>query len=313
MKPSLPLAALLLSAPVLITQATAEAPPKAAVLAGPAQTLSAEQLADRVTVSVEGKPFTEYLFTSEEKYPYFFPTNGPRSGQTVTVRRQKEFPHHSSVFFGCDMVNGGNFWQEGVERGRIIAKETKLVSAKGPSVVIEQTCSWERPGAESPFTDHRVITLTAPSPDLRFIDFDVTLKPLIKVTIRKTNHSFFSVRASPELAPAGGGELLNSNGELGEKGTFGKKATWATFRGQRDGQTEGVAIFDSPQNRWSPSPWFMRDYGFMSPTPMFWPENNTHTLLNPGENVRLQYRVVIYGGTLDAAQLGKLFDQWSAK
>jgi hypothetical protein len=259
---------------------------------------------------VAGQPFTEYLFTDAEKYPYFFPVIGPRSAESVTARRLTNFPHHSSVFFGCDRVNGGNYWQEGLERGRIIAKNTQLISADGPRVVIEQDCSWERPGAESPFTDHRVITITAPSPDLRFIDFDVTLKPRIKVKIEKTNHSLFSVRAAPDLTPSGGGELLNANGERGEKGTFGKKAGWATFRGQRNGQTEGVAIFDSPQNRWSPSPWFTRDYGFMSPTPMYWPERNSIELV-PGEDVRLHYRVVVYGGTLDEAQLKALFEEWA--
>lgn len=286
-------------------------PGPAASLEGPAQTLGAVKSADRVTVTVAGKPFTEYLFLDDEKYPYFFPVNGPHTAKTVTVKRQKEFPHHSSVFFGCDFVNGGNYWQEGLERGRIIAKDTRLVSAEGDRVVIEQDCSWERPGAESPFKDHRVITITAPSPDLRFIDFEVTLKPQIPVKIAKTNHSLFSVRASPELAPAGGGELVNANGERGEKETFGKKAAWATFRGKRDGTTEGVAIFNSPKNRWAPTQWFMRDYGFMSPTPMFWPEGNT-TELAPGDDVKLSYRVVVYGGTLDEAKLKSLFDEWTA-
>ena len=292
------------------TTSPAAAAPKAAALSGPAQNLRAEQTPDRIAVSVAGQPFTEYLFTDAEKYPYFFPVNGPRTAETVTVRRQTNYPHHSSVFFGCDRVNGGNYWQEGLERGRIIAKNTKLISAEGARVVIEQDCSWERPGAESPFADHRVITITAPSPDLRCIDFDVTLKPRIKVKIEKTNHSLFSVRAAPELTPSGGGELINSNGERSEKGTFGKKATWAAFRGQRTGETEGVAIFDSPQNRWSPAPWFTRDYGFMSPTPMYWPEKNSIDLA-PGEEVRLRYRVVVHGGTLDAAQLEALFEQWS--
>ena len=284
--------------------------PKSAALAGPAQNIRAEQKSDRIVVSVAGQPFTEYLFTADEKYPYFFPALGPRSAESVTARRLTNFPHHSSIFFGCDRVNGGNYWQEANARGRIIAKSTKLISAEGPRVVIEQDCSWERPGAESPFMDHRVITITAPSPDLRIIDFDVTLKPRIKVKIEKTNHSLFSVRAAPDLTPSGGGELINSNGERGEKGTFGKKAAWATFRGQRKGQTEGVAIFDSPQNRWSPSPWFTRDYGFMSPTPMYWPEKNSIELA-PGEDVRLRYRVAIYGGTLDEAQLKALFEQWT--
>jgi hypothetical protein len=301
--------AVVCSLSAVFTSPAAEAS-KIAALSGPAQNLRAEQKSDRVVVSVAGQPFTEYLFTADEKYPYFFPVIGPRSAESVTARRLTNFPHHSSVFFGCDRVNGGNFWQEGLERGRIIAESTKLISSEGTRVVIEQDCSWERPGAESPFTDHRVITITAPSPDLRFIDFHVTLKPRIKVKIEKTNHSLFSVRAAPDLTPSGSGELVNANGERGEKGTFGKKAAWATFRGQRKGQTEGVAIFDSPQNRWSPSPWFTRDYGFMSPTPMYWPEKNSIELA-PSEDVRLRYRVVIYGGTLDEAQLKAIFEQWA--
>ena len=38
--------------------------------------------------------------------------------------------------------------------------------------------------------------------------------------------------------------------------------------GARGGVTEGIAIFQHPGNRWYPSKWFTRDYGFFSPTPM---------------------------------------------
>jgi hypothetical protein len=280
-----------------------------AVQTGPAQSLRAETRTDRVIVSIEGKVFTEYLFLDSEKYPYFFPVNGPRSGETVTVRRQKNYPHHSSVFFGCDRVNGGNYWQEGLDRGRIVSKTVTVVTAEGPQVVIEQDCQWERPGAEAPFTDHRRIVITAPSPDLRFIDFEVTLKARIKVKIEKTNHSLFSVRAAPELTPSGGGELVNAHGERSEKGTFGKKATWTAFRGQRNGQAEGVAIFDHPGNPWAPTPWFTRDYGFMSPTPMYWPEKGSLEF-NAGDSIRLRYRVVVHGGVLGDRNLDALFEPW---
>jgi hypothetical protein len=178
--------------------------------------------------------------------------------------------------------------------------------------VIEQDCRWERPGAPAPFSDRRVITLSAPSPDLRLIDFDVTLKALVEVRIGKTNHSFFSVRADPRLAPAGGGELANAAGDRGEKDTFGKAAAWAAFRGRLDGHAEGVGLLVAPTNRWAPTPWFTRDYGFMSPTPMFWPEDGKATKLAAGEELRLRYRVVVFGGDLPAAGLQALHDGWAA-
>ncbi len=48
-----------------------------------------------------------------------------------------------------------------------------------------------------------------------------------------------------------------------------------------------------------PSRWFTRDYGFISPTPMFWPENGRDTRLAKGEVMSLRYRVLIFSGKPD--------------
>ena len=273
------------------------------------QSLAAELKADRVVISISGKVFTEYLFKPDEKHPYFFPVNGPRTGRSVTTCRTEPYPHHSSVFLGCDKVNGGNYWQEGLERGRIVSKNVKLIRAAGGEIIIEQDCRWERPGAEAPFDDHRRITISAPSPDLRLIDFAVTLTARNKVRIEKTNHSLFSARMAPELSVKAGGRLINAHGDESEKGTFGKPAPWMDARGTRDGETEGLAIFCDPKNRWHPAPWFTRDYGFLSPTPMFWPENGFMEF-TPGEKLHLRYRVLIHAGALPHEQLQAEHQRW---
>ena len=277
-----------------------------------AQTVSAELKTDRVAVNVAGKPFTEYLFRNDEKYPYFYPVLGPRTGKTVTERRMTNFPHHSSIFFGCDKVNGGNYWQEGLDRGRIVSKGVRIVTASGAEIALEQRNRWERPGAEAPFDDVRLIRISAPTCDLRYIDVDIKLTARTKVRIEKTNHSLFSVRMAPDLSVAGGGKLINSNGDENEKGTFGKQAAWADFRGARNGEIEGVALFSHPNNRWSPAPWFTRDYGFMSPTPMYWPENSSYVELLPAETIHLRYRVVIHAGNPSARQIESEFRSWSS-
>lgn len=274
------------------------------------RSVKAELKQDRVIVFVDGKPFTEYLFTADEKYPYFFPVNGPRTGRGVTTRREPQYPHHSSLFFGCDRVNGGNYWQEGLERGRIVSKTIRLVRESGQQVVFEQECRWERPGVEAPFDDHRVITIAAPSPDRRQIDFDITLTARIPVRIEKTNHSLFAARMAPELSVKGGGTLVNALGDQGEKGTFGKPASWADYRGTRDGETEGLAILCHPANRWSPPPWFTRDYGFFSPTPLNWIENGALEMAK-GEKLRLSYRVIVHAGAPTVADLEAEFQRWS--
>jgi hypothetical protein len=276
--------------------------------AGP-QKLRAEQKADRVIIYVADQIFTEYLFLASEKYPYFFPVNGPRSGKTVTTRREKDYPHHSSIFFGCDRVNGGNYWQEGLERGRIAHQSLRLVKAAGAQIVFEEECRWERPNAEAPFDDHRKIVIAAPTPAVRYVDFEVKLTARIKVRIEKTNHSLFSGRVAPELSVKGGGAMINAQGDQAEKGTFGKKSAWMDYRGKRGGLVEGIAIFDHPKNRWAPTPWFTRDYGFFSPTPMNWLENN-FLEIPAGESIQLRYRVMIHANDPTKDQVEAEYQQW---
>lgn len=280
--------------------------------AAPGQFLWAEAKADRVAIFVGETLFAEYLFPPDAKYPYFFPVNGPRSGRSVTVRNTEPYPHHSSLFLGCDRVNGGNYWQEGVERGRIVSREARVVRASGSQVVIEQECRWERPGADSPFRDQRRIVVSAPSPDRRYIDFDITLTATTEVRIERTNHSLFAARVAPELSVQGGGMLVNAHGAQSEKGTFGRPAPWADYRGPRAGVTEGLAIFCHPSNRWFPPPWFTRDYGFFSPTPLHWLEGGFVDFAK-GETLRLRYRVVVHAGAPTLADLEAEFRKWSGE
>jgi hypothetical protein len=272
--------------------------------------LRAEQQDHRVSVWVGDRLFTEYRFGPELKYPYFYPLNGPRTGRSVTVHRTEPYPHHSSLFFGCDRVNGGNYWQEGLERGQILSTHVRLVRASGAQVMWEQSCRWERPGAEAPFEDRRQITVTAPGPDLRFIDWEITLTARIAVRIERSNHSLFAVRVAPELAVQGGGALRNAHGDLKEAGTFGKAAPWADYRGRHAGETEGVALFSHPQNRGFPERWFTRDYGFMSPTPIYWLDPEVWVMA-AGETWHLTYRVVVHAGDPDPAQVEQWYQTWA--
>src|SRR5690554_2092752 len=144
--------------------------------------VSAEQIGDRIDITINGNFFTSYIFPENEKYPFFFPVNGP-SNATVTSMRNGIYPHHSSLFFGCDRVNGGNYWQEGLDRGQIISIRSDIIESGGEQVVIENECIWSRPGADAPVKDIRLIKVSAPSPDEFQIDFDVTMVMLMDVTI----------------------------------------------------------------------------------------------------------------------------------
>ena len=273
--------------------------------------LAAVQIGSRIDVTIGGRFFTSYRTAADEKYPFFFPVNGP-SGAAVTSMRNGEYPHHSSLFFGCDMVNGGNYWQDSLDRGRIVSRGPVLEATAGREIVIRDVCDWMRPGAPQPIRDTRRIVISAPSPKMRQIDFTVTLEALEDVVIQKTNHSLFSARMDPDLTPAFGGSMINADGAKGEKGTFGKPSPWLACFGPRDGKTtEGLAILQHPGNPGYPAPWFTRDYGFLSPTPMYWPADGKSTRMAKGGKLQLAYRVLVFSGTPEAAGIGAIFKQYS--
>ena len=276
--------------------------------------VSAQVIANRngssIDILINGKFFTSYIFSGEEKYPFFFPVNGP-SGASVTSIRNGTYPHHSSLFFGCDRVNGGNYWQEGLERGQIVSLRADIVESGKDRVIIENECIWTRPGASAPVKDLRRITIAAPSADIYQIDFDISMEMLMDVMIEKTNHSLFSGRMDPDLAVVNGGTMINAEGEQTEKGTFGKSAAWMDYHGTRGDFTEGMAIMQHPSNMWYPAPWFTRDYGFFSPTPMYWPADEAKGMtLKKGDVIKLRYRVLVHKGNHNEAGIAKRFEEY---
>jgi hypothetical protein len=272
--------------------------------------ITAVKTGSKIDVFINKSLFTSYIFSQEEKYPFFFPVNGP-SKASVTSMRNANYPHHSSLFFGCDMVNGGNYWQEGLERGQIVSLRADITESSGNRVVIEDECIWTRPGANAPIKDTRKITISAPSSEMYQLDFDILMEMLMDVTIKRTNHSLFSARMDPDLAVNNGGTMINAEGETGEPDTFGKPSPWMDYYGYRMGKKEGLAILQHPSNRWYPSPWFTRNYGFFSPTPMYWPEDPEKGIfLSKGEKVNLRYRVLVHSGDHLEAKIKQEFEKY---
>ncbi|HSI77732.1 MAG TPA: PmoA family protein [Lunatimonas sp.] len=276
------------------------------------QKIRAEKIGSRIDFHIGNLFFTSYRFDSNEKYPFFYPVNGP-SGASVSSMRNGTYPHHSSLFFGCDMVNGGNFWQEGLDRGQIVSLRAEIEQVDEFTVVIHNENIWTRPGANAPIKDIRKITVTSSSKEIFQIDFDVTMEMLEDVTIKKTNHSLFSGRMDPDLSVVNGGTMINAEGDRGEKETFGKPSSWIDFHGPRGTGMEGMAIMQHPSNDWYPSPWFTRDYGFFSPTPMYWPEDDKETVLAKGQKVMLRYRVLVHAGDHQGAGIAKHFEVYEGE
>ena len=104
------------------------------------QDVTAKIEKNQVVVNVDGELFTCYKFAGSQKYPYFWPVNGPLSGKSVTTETSEPYPHHHSLLFGCDRVNGGNYWQDVNERGQILSQGPKIAEAAGEQIILTDTC-----------------------------------------------------------------------------------------------------------------------------------------------------------------------------
>jgi hypothetical protein len=277
-------------------------------------------------VSQENATLLSYRAHQDQKYPFFSPLAGPVSGLPLTTETGRPWPHHRGVFFGLDRVNGGNYWQEALSRGQIISQGPSFAKAKNGqyklsenSVEIVDQCLW-RQGANDPIIEDKRRFMIKVLDERRYIlDAEIVLQALTDITVKQTNHGLFGVRCAPDLAPTGGGVLESSEGMKGEKATLGKPARWLAFYGKRaklkEEIVEGIAVFcpsKAPHPTFEKCPWFTRDYGNISPTPMLWlKEKNLEPFALPkGEELKLRYRVVAFGGTPQDAGLNDLWDEF---
>jgi len=283
-----------------------------AAVAPKTRILTAEIQDDMIIVRIDDVTFTCYRFGAGNKLPYFYPVNGPLSGLSLTTESSLPYPHHRSLWFGSDRVNGGDYWQEGNDRGQIVSRGPTIVQGGPEAVRIQDACDWRQPGRAPIIADTREVAISAPSDALRIIDFTVTLRALTDIKIEKSNHSLFSARVVPALAVTAGGTLVNAEGRTGEKATAGIASPWMDYSGTRFGLTEGLALFDAPGNLWYPARWFTRDYGFFSPTNMNWIDE-AGVRIRSGDSLTFRYRVVVHAGNASQAGIPALFDRWKAE
>ena len=74
-------------------------------------------VAPRVDVTIDGRPFTSYMYPREEKKPYLYPLRTAKG--TVVTRgwpveprpnERVDHPHHIGMWFNYGAVNGLDFW-----------------------------------------------------------------------------------------------------------------------------------------------------------------------------------------------------------
>jgi len=266
---------------------------------------------EQVQLRWHNMQLTAYWVKPSQKYPYFYPLNGLASGTSLTSESALPYPHHRGLWLGCEPLNGGDYWADnGLESGQVKSVGLELGKATEQSAVFTNRCRWIRKDALSACSDERKFTVSILDEHIWIIDAEIKLTANEDIEIKKAKHSFFAIRAASDISCNYGGILMNSEGGIGAKGTYGKEATWCGYHGKRAGRlnvVEGIAVMTHPDNPWRPI-WFTREYGHLSPSPFNFLDKAWR--LAKGKSIQLKYRVALHVGSPKEANLDGVYKQW---
>ncbi len=306
----------------------------ALMLAAAGFPLSAEvqfkQEADRIEVSIDGKPYTAFYLAPGGNKPYLYPLS-TASGIVVTRHfpmeafpgETKDHPHHRGLFFSHGDINGLNFWA--TEPNMNTPKTgsmhlAKVVELKGgqKAGTVRVIFSGQDPEGKTILRETRSITFHS-DPKLRIIDYEIVIDAVEKLTFGDTKEGTFGIRLATSMTEdKGKGKMVNAEGGQTQKEVWGKRSPWVDYDGPVDGKTVGVAIFDNPANPRYPTYWHSRAYGLFAANPFGVRDFTSDTSKNgsltvePGHSVRFQYRVIIHPGDTREAHIAELFEDYKS-
>lgn len=279
---------------------------------------------ERVEVSVGGSLFTRYHYASKWARPFLMPLNGP-DGVSVTrsfkppddIPHGTDHPHHKSLFVSWGDVNGCDNWSEVEGHGR---QEHQAFTALESGPVfghIEAVNRWVTKEKVPLLDEHRAVRFYGLPGEARLLDLRVRFVAAYgPVTFGDTKEGgIASIRVTPSMNADKAGRIVNAYGGTQETETWGKRAHWCDYAGPVNGQTAGIAIFDTPTNFRYPTYWHVRNYGLMTANPFGLshftgdPERDGSHTIPTGAVFTFRYRLYVHAGTAaDAGVAGKFLD-----
>jgi Methane oxygenase PmoA len=318
--------------------------------------VTAERSKRGVVIKIDGELFTEYL-TQAGQSPAMWPIIGP-TGKPMTrsypvgppVKGETDdHPHHQSVWFTHDQVNGADFWKANVNSAtpasravpgpvdstarhhtgpHIAHREFKKVESLGDTARIITRNDWMN-GDKRICQDKRTIVFGTRSNKDRWFDFTITITASDgEVSFGDTKEGTFAVRVADTMRVDAklGGRIVNSEGQENED-AWGVPAKWVDYTGPADDvagvsdpghkQIVGIAILSHPKS-FRPVPrWHVRTYGLFAANPFGerdFPkpelaDQGAYTI-KQGDTLTLRYRVLLHRGATETANIAAAFEEF---
>lgn len=267
-------------------------------------TVEADQTKQKVYINIDGKPFTEFIFTDTMEKPFLYPIYAP-NGQTITrgfpwkpePGDPVDHPHHIGLWFNYENVNGLDFWNNSFA----IPAEKKKQYGWIRTTKIEKTGS----GSEgtliykADWTDQAKNVLMQETTtyvfsvrnDSRVIDRTTNFTAVQDVTMPDVKDGMLGLRVAHELelpvkqtkeykddkgnitkVPAikdssVTGNYITSGGKEGDA-AWGTRGNWCMMYGKKGGDAISIVMIDHPQNPGYPTYWHARNYGLFAANPL---------------------------------------------
>jgi len=255
---------------------------------------------DRAAVTRDGVELTRYHFGPTLRRPFLFPLIGP-AGRSLTrmghPRDPETHSHHNSVWVAHNDVDGESFWDDRGP-GRIVHRRILRYDDADDAATIVALNAWVGKGDRVHLLERRGMTVR-PLADgqwllLLDLQLDAEAGPAV---LGATPFGMVGVRLAKTIGVSdGGGRIRNSEGNEGEQGPdggFRKRARWVDYSGPITGSAaEGIALFDHPANPNHPSPFHVRDDGWMGASLTL----DGPITVRPGTPLRLRYGLFVHGG-----------------
>lgn len=256
------------------------------------------------TISVFTRNSKEPILTQVSRVdnrPYIHPIVAPDGKGIFTEYRPTHHHHQTGLYWGLKLVNGRDFfmnWNKDYYRlvsARIITPKgqkvkwqivDELLDEKG-NVSLTETHNWTM----QKINDQYLLDLEwrgEAKTDITFGQFYVG-----GLFIRMPWHKGIE------------GDIVNAVGQRNSKEAEAQRAIWADVGLQIEGRADmgHVAIFDHPENKVFPTPWRVDSQLGLGPSLQILSDWK----LAKGETEVIRYRIIVYAGTRDPANLTK---QW---
>ena len=272
-----------------------------------------ETVADKQWQIFDGEElFAGYISDSNGR-PSIYPIHSP-SGLAMTRQypieealpsETKDHPHHRSMWFGQDEVNGYDFWADEGENGDIDQTGIQFGKTDDGKVFILTTNDWNAPDGKRVLSDVRNIIFSKDN-ERRMIDFAIKLIASDgPVHFGDTKEGSFALRVAGTMKVDAkkGGVIINAE-NIRNADAWGKRSAWVDYSGPVDEQTVGFTIHDHTRNLNYPCRWHVRNYGLFGANPFGQShftggEPTKGFTSDAGQELNLMYRVVLHQGNLD--------------